>query len=77
MAILRGIAKVYIESIRGTLMLVQILIVYFGIPQALRPLGFSWLRYGGVFSAGVVLESMKPSYMMKKYLIPKIDLLAP
>jgi hypothetical protein len=35
------------------------------------------LRFGGVFSAGVVLESMKPSYMMKKYLIPKIDLLVP
>ena len=45
-------------------MLVQILIVYFGIPQALRPLGFSWLRYGGVFSAGVdVLAINAGAYM--------------
>lgn len=44
-------------------MLVQILIVYFGIPQALRPLGFSWLRYGGVFSVGVVLAINAGAYM--------------
>ena len=66
MVVLRGLAKVYIEIIRGTPMLVQILIVYFGIPQALRPLGFSWLRYGGVFSAGVVVLAINAGAYMSE-----------
>lgn len=35
-------------------MLVQILIIYFGIAQVLRPYGFNWSHLSGAFGAGVV-----------------------
>jgi His/Glu/Gln/Arg/opine family amino acid ABC transporter permease subunit len=51
---LKFICNVYIYIIRGTPMLVQILIIYFGIAQVFRPLGFNWTKLGGAFGAGVV-----------------------
>ena len=47
MKILKAIANLYIYIIRGTPMLLQILIIYFGLGQMLRPTGFSWLKIGG------------------------------
>ena len=47
MKILKAIANLYIYIIRGTPMLVQILIIYFGLGQMLRPTGFRWLNIGG------------------------------
>lgn len=48
------LCNIYIYIIRGTPMLVQILIIYFGIAQVLRPYGFNWSHLGGAFGAGVV-----------------------
>ena len=39
--IFRFLARVYIDLIRGTPMMVQILIIYFGLAQVLRPIGFN------------------------------------
>lgn len=50
----QGICNIYIYIIRGTPMLVQILIIYFGIAQVFRPYGFNWSICGGAFGAGVV-----------------------
>lgn len=47
MKILKVIANLYIYIIRGTPMFVQILIIYFGLGQMLRPTGFRWLNIGG------------------------------
>ena len=58
MKILKAIANLYIYIIRGTPMLVQILIIYFGLGQMLRPTGFSWLNIGGTFTAGTVALSL-------------------
>ncbi|WP_199589015.1 MULTISPECIES: amino acid ABC transporter permease [Coprobacillaceae] len=64
MKILKFISNIYIVIIRGTPMLVQILIIYFGIAQVLRPTGFSWLRLGGTFGAGVVALSLNAGAYM-------------
>lgn len=67
MRILRGIGSVYIFIIRGTPMLVQILIIYYGIASALRPLiGFSWHSIGGTFTAGVVVCSLNAGAYMSE-----------
>lgn len=58
MKILKAIANLYIYIIRGTPMLVQILIIYFGLGQMLRPTGFRWLNIGGTFTAGTVALSL-------------------
>ncbi len=58
MKILKAIANLYIYIIRGTPMLVQILIIYFGLGQMLRPTGFRWLNIGGAFTAGTVALSL-------------------
>lgn len=64
MKILKAIANLYIYIIRGTPMLVQILIIYFGLGQMLRPTGFRWLNIGGTFTAGTVALSLNAgSYM--------------
>jgi len=65
MVFLRGLCKVYIEIIRGTPMLVQILIIYYGITSALRPLfGFTWQAVGGYFTAGVVVLTLNAGAYM-------------
>ena len=42
--VLRGISTVYIEMLRGTPLLVQALLVYFGVPMLLKNYGidFTW-----------------------------------
>lgn len=50
--ILRVIANVYIEIIRGTPLMVQIFVIYFGLGGGIP--GFSWSKIGGAFTAGVV-----------------------
>ena len=64
MKILKVIANLYINIIRGTPMLVQILIIYFGLAQVLRPTGFSWLNIGGTFTAGTVALSLNAGAYM-------------
>ena len=60
MKILKAIANLYIYIIRGT----QILIIYFGLGQMLRPTGFSWLKIGGTFTAGTVALSLNAGTYM-------------
>lgn len=64
MKILKAIANLYIYIIRGTPMLVQILIIYFGLGQMLRPTGFRWLNIGGTFTAGTVALSLNAGTYM-------------
>lgn len=64
MKILKVIANLYINIIRGTPMLVQILIIYFGLGQMLRPTGFRWLNIGGTFTAGTVALSLNAGAYM-------------
>ena len=64
MKILKAIANLYIYIIRGTPMLVQILIIYFGLGQMLRPTGFRWLNIGGIFTAGTVALSLNAGAYM-------------
>ena len=45
-------------------MLVQILIIYFGLGQMLRPTGFRWLNIGGTFTAGTVALSLNAGAYM-------------
>lgn len=51
---LRGTASAYVEIIRGTPLMVQAFIIYYGIAQVLKPTGFSWAEIGGAFTAGTV-----------------------
>lgn len=64
MKILKSISNLYIYIIRGTPMLVQILIIYFGLGQMLRPTGFRWLNIGGTFTAGTVALSLNAGAYM-------------
>ena len=66
MKILKAIANLYIYIIRGTPMLVQILIIYFGLGQMLRPTGFRWLNIGGTFTAGTVAYHLMPVLIWQK-----------
>lgn len=50
--ILKMISNGYIEIIRGTPLMVQIFVVYFGIGSAIP--GFSWKSIGGAFTGGAV-----------------------
>ena len=43
---LKVIANFYIDIIRGTPLLVQVYIMYYGVGSMLRPLGFQWNLYG-------------------------------
>lgn len=62
--ILRLIATVYIEIIRGTPLMVQAFIIYYGFAQILRPTGFSWAEIGGAFTAGTVALSLNAGAYM-------------
>ena len=64
MKILKAIANLYIYIIRGTPMLLQILIIYFGLGQMLRLTGFRWLNIGGTFTAGTVALSLNAGAYM-------------
>lgn len=66
MKVLKFICKLYVDLIRGTPMLVQILIIYYGFSQALKPLGFAWLNIGGEFTAGVVILMLNAGAYMSE-----------
>jgi polar amino acid transport system permease protein/polar amino acid transport system substrate-binding protein len=62
--ILELIAQIYIGIIRGTPLLVQTFIIYYGFAQLLRPLGFQWKLIGGPFTAGAVALSLNAGAYM-------------
>lgn len=61
---LQLVAHVYVGLIRGTPLLVQTFIVYYGFAQILRPLGFQWKLIGGAFTAGAVALSFNAGAYM-------------
>ncbi len=62
--VLKLISGIYIGFIRGTPLLVQTFIIYFGLAQVLRPTGFQWKAIGGPFTAGVVALSINAGAYM-------------
>lgn len=62
--ILELISQIYVGIIRGTPLLVQTFIVYYGLAQVLRPLGFQWKLIGGPFTAGAVALSLNAGAYM-------------
>ena len=61
---LEFLSAIYIDIIRGTPLLVQTFIIYYGLAQSLKPLGFSWSNIGGPFTAGVVALSLNAGAYM-------------
>lgn len=61
---LRVTASAYVEIIRGTPLMVQAFIIYYGIAQVLKPTGFSWAEIGGAFTAGTVTLSLNAGAFM-------------
>ena len=61
---LQLISAIYVDIIRGTPLLVQTFIIYYGLAQSLRPLGFSWSASGGPFTAGVTALSINAGAYM-------------
>lgn len=62
--VLKLMANVYIDIIRGTPLMVQTMIVFYGLSQVLRPMGFSWSNIGGSFAAGAVTLSLNAGAYM-------------
>lgn len=75
--IFRFLARVYIDLIRGTPMMVQILIIYFGLAQVLRPIGFNWSSIGGTFTAGVVILTINAGAYMAEIVRAGIESVDP
>lgn len=61
---LKLVANIYIDIIRGTPLMVQTMIVFYGISQVCRPLGFSWGNIGGAYTAGAVTLSLNAGAYM-------------
>lgn len=61
---LKLIANIYIDIIRGTPLMVQTMIIFYGLSQVLRPFGFSWSNMGGAFTAGAVTLSLNAGAYM-------------
>ncbi len=64
--VLEWISQIYIGIIRGTPLLVQTFIIYYGFAQVLRPLGFQWKLIGGPFTAGAVALSLNAGAYMSE-----------
>lgn len=62
--ILKVIADIYIDIIRGTPLMVQVFIIYYGMGATLKPYGFSWNAIGGPYTAGVVALSLNAGAYM-------------
>lgn len=62
--VLQLISAIYVDIIRGTPLLVQTFIIYYGLAQSLRPLGFSWAAIGGPFTAGATALSINAGAYM-------------
>ncbi len=61
---LKILADIYIDIIRGTPLMVQTMIIYYGVGQMLRPMGFMWANYGGSFAAAAVTLSLNAGAYM-------------
>jgi len=61
---LKILTTFYIDIIRGTPLLVQIFVIYYGAAQAFKPMGFSWNPIGGAFTAGVVTLTLNAGAYM-------------
>lgn len=61
---LKLIANIYIDVIRGTPLMVLTMIIFYGLSQVLRPVGFSWSLVGGSFTAGIVTLSLNAGAYM-------------
>ncbi|MBR2673916.1 MAG: amino acid ABC transporter permease [Mogibacterium sp.] len=66
--ILRAIAKVYVDIVRGTPMLVQALIMAYGIPQLVQSWGidFKWTDYGGMAIPAVIVCGLNSAAYMSE-----------
>ena len=62
--ILKFVADIYIDIIRGTPLMVQTMIIYYGVGQVLRPMGFMWANFGGSFAAAAVTLSLNAGAYM-------------
>ena len=71
---LKFIANIYIDIIRGTPLLVQVFIMYYGVGSMLRPYGFQWNMIGGAFSAGCVTLSLNAGAYMAEIIMRKVIL---
>lgn len=71
------ISNIYIDIIRGTPLMVQTMIVFYGLSQALRPLGFSWSLIGGSFTAGAVTLSLNAGAYMAEIIRGGIEAVDP
>ncbi|MDU1912415.1 amino acid ABC transporter permease [Fusobacterium sp.] len=71
--VLKGIANIYIEIIRGTPLMVQAFIIYYGFAQLLRPIGFTWASIGGAFTAGAIAMSLNAGAYMAEIIRSGIE----
>lgn len=71
------ISNLYIDVIRGTPLMVQTMIIFYGLSQALRPLGFSWSVIGGSFTAGAVTLSLNAGAYMAEIIRGGIEAVDP
>lgn len=64
--VLKVISTVYIDIIRGTPLIVQVFIMYYGVGMSiLKPIfNMSWNELGGVFTAGAIALSMNAGAYM-------------
>ena len=61
---LKVAADIYIDIIRGTPLMVQTMIIYYGVGQVLRPTGFMWANFGGSFAAAAMTLSLNAGAYM-------------
>ena len=63
--ILNIICKIYVDIIRGTPLVVQVFIMYYGVAGAfLQPMDLTWDDFGGPFMAAVVALSLNAGAYM-------------
>ena len=63
-SVLKVIADLYIDIIRGTPLMVQVFIIYYGVGATLKPYGFQWNALGGASTAGMVALSLNAGAYM-------------
>lgn len=61
--LLKGIATVYVEILRGTPLLVQALILYFGLPQLLQNMGIQFRWENAVIASIIVCGVNSSAYL--------------
>lgn len=73
--VLKLVADVYIDIIRGTPLLVQVMIMMYGVGSVLKPYGFQWSNIGGAFTAGCVALSLNAGAYMAEISAEELRLL--